>query len=895
MVNKSFDFSVIMAVYNVEAYLEEAVESLIQQDYGFDHIQLILVDDGSPDNSGKICDTYQKKYPDNIFVLHQENAGVSAARNAGLELATGTYLNFMDSDDKLERNAMSEVKKFFDTHGDETDIVAIPFRYFDGQEGDSHPQNGKFKQGTRVINLDEDCTAYQLSLGASFVKREKFRGLKFDSRLKYMEDAKVILQYLSQSKPFLGVISTTLYWYRKRSAGEASATQSSSGRKDSFLPVIYYFYDELIAVDREKLPRFIQSVFAYDLQWRYKAAHFPKGVLSIDEEKIYAESIYSYLKYIDDDIILQLKYINWPLKCYLLCRKYKCSPVLKYENGDFDVYVNSHRLGSLSNSGARLEFLSIQNNMIIIEGWIKTFEMAGGDKQKVFLSVNGKLVSCQLIERENLDQLSLENHVDKTIAFQCKVPLSLAEKRIRVFPVIQYQNKNVTKEITSYGNYFPISREFQASYYCESGWIVHRDSHGLVIARDYWYSRCYYEFRFCKELLLSRFPGSKKAVFVRTLARIAKRLKRRPLWLISDRPGKADDNGEAFFHYMRECHPEINSVFVLNSDSPDRERISGIGPVIQTLSIQHKFLFLIADYNISSQADEIVSNPFPGYSAPYKDILTQSKNVFLQHGIIKDDLSGWLNRYKKNLYGFVTSVEPEYRSVIDGNYYYTEKQVWLTGLPRYDYLYNDSQKMIVIAPTWRRYLAGKYNQASGVWSIKPDFEESEYVKFYAGLLSHPRLLEKAQQMGYAIHFFPHPNFQPYIQCFHCPSSIVLHGKETHYRDMYAQASLFVTDYSSACFDFVYLYKPVIYCQFDAKTFFSGAHSYTKGYFDYERDGFGEVEYDLEGTVERIIEYMETDCKLKEKYRKRIDVFFAFHDKKNCERVYQKLVEHSDID
>ena len=125
---------------------------------------------------------------------------------------------------------------------------------------------------------------------------------------------------------------------------------------------------------------------------------------------------------------------------------------------------------------------------------------------------------------------------------------------------------------------------------------------------------------------------------------------------------------------MRECHPEINSVFVLNSDSPDRERISGIGPVIQTLSIQHKFLFLIADYNISSQADEIVSNPFPGYSAPYKDILTQSKNVFLQHGITKGRFVRVAEPIQKNLYGFVTSVEPEYKSVIDGNYYYTENK-----------------------------------------------------------------------------------------------------------------------------------------------------------------------------------------------------------------------------
>ena len=116
--------------------------------------------------------------------------------------------------------------------------------------------------------------------------------------------------------------------------------------------------------------------------------------------------------------------------------------------------------------------------------------------------------------------------------------------------------------------------------------------------------------------------------------------------------------------------------------------------------------------------------------------------------------------------------------------------------------------------------------------------------------------------------------------------------DAKYREVYAESDLVVTDYSSAVFDFAYLRKPIVYCQFDAKEFFGGEHVYQSGYFDYERDGFGEVERDLEGTVNRIIEYMRSDCLLKDKYRKRIDGFFAYHDQNNCERVYNKLIEAS---
>ena len=110
----SFKFSVITAVYNVASYLSEAIESILCQDIGFkDSVELILVDDGSTDSSGEICDHYQALYPDNIKVLHQPNGGAASARNAGIALASGRYLNFLDGDDKLSPGTLSAVYHFF--------------------------------------------------------------------------------------------------------------------------------------------------------------------------------------------------------------------------------------------------------------------------------------------------------------------------------------------------------------------------------------------------------------------------------------------------------------------------------------------------------------------------------------------------------------------------------------------------------------------------------------------------------------------------------------------------------------------------------------------------------------------------------------------------------------
>lgn len=99
---KNRKISIVVAVYNVEKYLSECIESIINQTYS--NLEIILVDDGSPDNSGNIAEEYAKK-DKRIKVIHKENGGLSDARNAGMKAATGDYLMFSDSDDFLIENA----------------------------------------------------------------------------------------------------------------------------------------------------------------------------------------------------------------------------------------------------------------------------------------------------------------------------------------------------------------------------------------------------------------------------------------------------------------------------------------------------------------------------------------------------------------------------------------------------------------------------------------------------------------------------------------------------------------------------------------------------------------------------------------------------------------------
>lgn len=899
--DKKYKVSVVTAVYNVEAYLGEMIESIIAQTIGFENIQLILVDDGSMDRSGEICDQYARQYADNIVVVHKENGGVSSARNEGLKRVKGEYVNFTDADDMLEDNALQLMYEYLKKNEEMIDLVAIRSQFFGARSGE-HPLNYRFGEGSRIVDLREEYDSIHLAINSILAKKDCFDSREFEGGLAYAEDARLIIDILLDKMQY-GIIDETSYMYRKRETGD-SAIDFGRDRSAYYIPYLEKFILFTLKNAQNKkgyLPRFVQYTCMYDLQWRLnKKPLVNVGVLDIDEEKKYKELLLKAVQSIDNEIIIEQKNIASDIKMAILLLKEenKNKKEFVFSPNDVRVCIGDTFSVSMGDYSTVLEFIDISRQKIVIDGYVRVMEDFK-EAEIIFAVKRGDCIldeyPAELFKREEKDTFFMDEIITMAKGFRCSIARKDMYGSIEVQIYVRYHGINTLCKNVLFGKFFPLTNQMECSYFYRNGILLTYYNSMLHLSEMANKRVKRYEKRFQKEMLSKKDKMIFRGWIARNLYHFFKLLKRKELWLISDRLTKADDNGEAFFTYMNTIgmRKDIDTYFVLDKDSNDYERLRKIGKVVPFHSMKHKVLSLLCDKVVSSQGDDYVFNRFFGLSYLYKDILYTKKFVFLQHGIIKDDLSRWLAKANKNISLFVTATNAEYQSVLDNAYYYDKEQVKCTGLPRYDYLYDNAEgnNVITFMPTWRSYLAGNMSVETDSRVLKVGFESSAYCRMYQQVFTSRKLQEAAQQYHYDIQLMLHPTMpRECIEYFKCGNVIKILDRDVRYRQLYAESKLVITDYSSAVFDFAYLRKPVIYYQQDAEEFFSGKHTYDRGYYNYEKDGFGEVEYTAEALVSRIVEYMQNGCQLKDIYRDRIEKTFPYNDRNNCKRVYEEIMK-----
>ena len=352
-----------------------------------------------------------------------------------------------------------------------------------------------------------------------------------------------------------------------------------------------------------------------------------------------------------------------------------------------------------------------------------------------------------------------------------------------------------------------------------------------------------------------------------------KRIDNSNIWLISERGVDARDNSLHFYRYMKAKHPETKIRYVISKKSPDFKKIEA-SDVVEFGSREHFVLF--------KTAGTLISTHIMGYSPSMslfwrmdkrRLLKLKGKRVFLQHGIICNSEPS-LNSDSTKLDIFITSTKQEHDFIRDDNNY-DEKVLKCTGLCRYDSLVDESSSdinKILIMPTFRKWL-----------NYTNNFTDTDYFKYWNDLLNDEDFLEYIEKNNIKVLFYPHHEIQKYINFFSSRSNNVTICSSQKYdiQALLKTSNILITDYSSVQFDFAYMGKKVIYYQFDKKEFYD--KHYKKGYFDYNRMGFGPVCIKKQDIIKHL-----TDDNFNS-YDNRIKNFFEYRDHNNSDRVYEAII------
>ena len=897
-IERGYKFSLIMALYNSENYLHQSLDSIVNQDMAFrDDVQLILINDGSTDKSKEICMEYQNKYPENIIYLEQKNSGQATARNNGLKYIRGKYVNFIDSDDYFEKNTLKEVYNFFEKNYSSTDVVSIPIKFFERQNR-FHNLHNKFKK-SRVVDLLKEPNNPQLSAPSSFIKSEMFEEHKFPTNVFLSEDT-ILLNKILFRKKTIGLLNTTHYNYRKRfdNSSTIDSTQKNNSIiltqfKNYFMELINYSIEQ----DGEVIP-YIQYLLAYDLQWFLKE---PELNIIHEEQQEFKSLLNKILSYIDKKCIKNNQYVTYNIfiSFFMYLKDGELKEIINENN--IILRTKNHQIDSLKDHNIWIDIIEIKNGMLNISGFINSH--FNDDK----LSIYAEKEFDNKIEKYYAKSIKYTSRKDITYlskvwqfknSFDIKIPLSNEESKIRIridYLYDGYQDNKPDENVMPF--YLNIKFTKYAKISEISNYIV-KDNYLLTFVDNHFiiekYS--YSKLRVYEEIVQNRIIDKKSYNYVETLKLRKKYVNYYPLirlfkkffkiYIFSDRTDHADDNSEHLFRYANKQRDNVIKYFAVSKNSDDYKRLSGMGKVLDFNSKIHKWMYLLADKIISTHPYESNTNPFFSYDKNLDERdnicgLVTSDIYFLQHGVTKDDISDWMSKYDKNLSLLVTVNDQEKESFYNEGYGFDPEIIQTLGFPRYDNLKNNNNKQILIIPTWRKSLRGNKNI----------FVKSEYYKLLNDLLNNQELIDFAKENEYDIIFKAHPELEKnindtderYIDLFDINDYIKLSTQES-YQELFNSSSLLITDYSSVFFDFAYEKKPVIYYQ-------PTENHYQKGYFDYESMGFGEIVRDRNTLLKKIEEYVDNNCKMKDKYVERVNNFFKYTDKNNSKRVYEWIKKH----
>lgn len=878
----SYRVSVIVPVYNKEACLDKAMDSLLAQDIPAGNMEVLLVDDGSDDESSAMCDAWAARR-EWICAFHKKNGGVSSARNYGIRRAHGRYLMYLDPDDTLAPDTVSAVVDFFDAHCDEIDLVIYPL---------TRIRNGrKMPPHYRSKVLDEEGV-YDLSAGHGIfaaattievcVKNKGTENILFSEEMPFHEDQKYNTDILLQ-KMKIGFCSRGRYNYNQGPQGVVGMKFNAYHLFEGSMA----FWEEEFASFHGRPPKYLQALYLSDLAWKTRSGILYPYHYAKPEFEHACGRILSLLDQVESDVIARHPALDDYERAYFLQMKRNCAVRCLYGPGGIVL---------LADGGLVYEQEEVEIVLLRMKPTRSGFEMTAFLKSPCFqFGEKPVLVARQCvdgrIERRELSLFSSSHSYYKS------------KTKTNVFWdfnfTLDYEKSGSVEFFVRFGG-----EQFR-TYYClmpRAGFCASRPVRNSIVLFGHAY-------RLDKSIISGQVLAAGEVArterehdrasssnlrnySMRRLVRWQLARGRR-VWLYHDCHGVEKNN--AYFQYMHDIgqNDGVERFYVVNDDLAAKRHLftrKQMGRVVRFGSRRHKELFLVAERIVTAYVERANWVPLDASGLRRYGDLFHAEISYLQHGVLHAHMP-WKYSLDRLLIDEEIVSTPFEEENLCENYGFSAENIVPAGMPRYDFIDASERPKhkILLAPSWRKFLV-RYRPQDGQWEATvPQLLESDFYRETKAFLENEELHRLLEDFDYTLDLKLHPILQElYAAYFTSAHERVRIAPESVHEADYA---VFITDFSSYRFDFVYLKRAILYFFPDEDFVKAGTMDYRE--LDLPLDGmFGELTRDADSAIGLLRDILENGGKPKERFARQMEDFFYHYDSGQCERIYRELGRRS---
>lgn len=872
--NFEYQASVIVPVYNVEKYLSICLDSLVNQTIDKSKMEVLVINDGSPDNSWDICLEYSRKY-DFIKIFSKENEGLSATRNFGIKHAKGKYLFFLDSDDYFTPETVKDVTDFFDTVYDEVDMVTYnEVRYNGDVILKPHFRFAMLeKQG--VYDLEEYPYLTQTRVNVC-VKNIGDDNILFNTTPGFKLEDQEYCNRVLMPKMKLGYCSSGAYMYNK--GNETSIMQVYFHAFYLFETSMEYF-EALFANFEDRVPPYFQAMFVNDINWRLTADILYPYHYEGEKFERAMRRIIDLINRVDCSTFINHPNIDIYRACYWIKKKENAKIEFACTDKSVSLIIDGEEAYSQP-------YLTVIGHKPRVEG--DTFKLTGFIKSPIFNFLSEDDYAVYAIENGERKKLELFTSVHSN--YKAKIETNH-------FPAFHYscnlrENRKIRFEVEVKGYRYPTKYWFMP-YSGVSLKMVRTMNRGkYMIKNKKRYlsvkpaTQAAIDFSALKNTL--RFITHPRTALLR-LKSISYRKKHR-IWLYYDFYTVEKDNGYYQFANDLKHDDGVERYYVLTHEYEDLDKVftpEQKKHLVKAGSKEHRLLFICAERIFTAYYGLAPINPFDTALMKYQyEDLLRFRTIYLQHGVLHASLRLNNSEERSQAEEIVVSSPFEVKNYME-NYAYNRENLITTGMARYDHIDRDHQpkNRILFAPSWRKYLTTEIKASNWEANVEK-IEQSDYYKNFFAFLSDKQLHRKLEESKVYLDIKLHPIIANLTELFQIDCEYInMVGGNVDVADYKA----FVTDFSSFVFDFAYLNRPIMYFVPDYPQFKSGMNHYRDLDLPFD-EAFGHMFTDAHKAAECLCDIIDRNFVPEDIYAERMSNFYFNFDGNCAENLYQFVIE-----